>query len=111
MKLPIRVTEAAFLRLEEINAGAANDARQKLRISVLGGGCSGFRYEMELVSASQVEDIVLSNGVNEVLIDPVSLPYLDGAAIDFQDEVVGARFVIDNPNAASSCGCGVSFSI
>ena len=108
MNLPPRVTERAFARLAEINAGA--DAARPLRVAVSGGGCSGFQYDIGLDAPAE-DDLVLEAGGQKVVVDPVSLPFLAGATIDFEDELIGARFVIDNPNAASSCGCGTSFSI
>ncbi|MDV7390250.1 iron-sulfur cluster assembly accessory protein, partial [Arthrospira platensis SPKY1] len=73
-------------------------------------GCSGFHYDIKLDDPAE-GDLVLEQGGQKVLIDPVSLPFLAGARIDFSEELIGARFVIDNPNASSSCGCGTSFSI
>ncbi|WP_455474920.1 HesB/IscA family protein [Bartonella sp. B30(2025)] len=82
-----------------------------LRISVEGGGCSGFSYKYNLVSESKEDDLVLQKDGATVLIDSVSLPFMDGAQIDFVDDLIGKSFQIHNPNAVSSCGCGVSFSI
>jgi len=107
MNLPPKVTERAFARLAEI--GAAQQG-QALRIAVDGGGCSGFQYDIRLDSATE-DDLILKGNGETVLIDQVSLPFLAGATIDFSEELIGARFVIDNPNATSSCGCGTSFSI
>ena len=107
MNLPPNVTDRAFARLTEIGAA---DQGQALRIAVDGGGCSGFQYDIRLDSPSQ-DDLVLSGQGETVIIDQVSLPFLAGATIDFSEELIGARFVIDNPNASSSCGCGTSFSI
>lgn len=106
--LPPSVTPRAFARLAQINAAA--EAPQPLRVAVSGGGCSGFQYDIRLDTAAD-DDLVLEGSGQRVLVDPVSLPYLAGAVIDFEDELIGARFVIQNPNASSSCGCGVSFSI
>lgn len=108
MNLPPSVTERAFARLAEINDGA--DAPQALRVAVEGGGCSGFQYDIRLDAPAE-DDLVLEGLGQRVLVDPVSLPFLAGAVIDFADELIGARFTIENPNAASSCGCGTSFSI
>ena len=108
MNLPPNVTERAFARLAEINDGA--DAPQALRVAVEGGGCSGFQYEIRMDQPAE-DDLVLEGQGQRVLVDPVSLPFLAGATIDFADELIGARFTIENPNAASSCGCGTSFSI
>lgn len=108
MTLPPRVTPRAFARLAEING---DDAEVRpLRVAVAGGGCSGFQYDIRLDHAEQ-DDLVLEGEGQQVVVDPVSLPFLAGATIDFTDELIGARFVIENPNASSSCGCGTSFSI
>ena len=109
MALPPRVSDRAFARLAEINEAA--DAPQALRIAVEGGGCSGFQYEIKLEAVPDGEDLVLEKDGQRVLVDQTSLPFLTGAVIDFSEELIGARFVIDNPNATSSCGCGTSFSI
>jgi iron-sulfur cluster assembly accessory protein len=106
--LPPRVTERAFARLAEI-AEAMGESRP-LRVAVEGGGCSGFHYDIKL-DAAQPDDLVLERGPVRVVVDRVSLPFLSGATIDWADELIGARFVIENPNASSSCGCGTSFSI
>jgi iron-sulfur cluster assembly accessory protein len=79
-------------------------------VAVEGGGCSGFQYEITLDEPS-ADDLVLEQGGQKVVVDEVSLPFLEGATIDFSDEIIGARFVIQNPNATSSCGCGTSFSM
>lgn len=107
MQLPPTVTDRAFARLAEIGAG---DQGQALRVAVEGGGCSGFQYDIKL-DTPEDEDLVLESGGQRVVVDPVSLPFLTGAVIDFTDELIGARFVIENPNASSSCGCGTSFSM
>ena len=107
MNVPPKVTERAFAQLAEINADT--DPRP-LRVAVAGGGCSGFQYDIRLDHAED-DDLILEGGGQKVVVDPVSLPYLTGAVIDFADELIGARFTIENPNATSSCGCGTSFSI
>ncbi len=107
MNLPPKVTDRAFERLSEIGAAAQGQA---LRVAVEGGGCSGFQYDIAL-DAPKPDDLVIEGQGEKVLIDEVSLPFLSGATIDFSEELIGARFVIDNPNATSSCGCGTSFSI
>ena len=108
LTLPPKVTDRAFARLAEINE-AAGDAKA-LRVAVEGGGCSGFQYDIRLDDPAP-DDLVLEGAGQKVLIDAVSLPFLANATIDFSEELIGARFVIDNPNATSSCGCGTSFSI
>lgn len=107
MNLPPKVTDRAFERLAEIGAAADGKA---LRVAVEGGGCSGFQYEIAL-DIPGTDDLVLEGQGETVVVDQVSLPFLANAVIDFSEELIGARFVIDNPNATSSCGCGTSFSI
>ncbi len=107
MQLPPKVTSRAFERLSEIGAAAEGKA---LRVAVEGGGCSGFQYEIAL-DEQKSDDLVLEGAGEKVLVDPVSLPFLSNATIDFSEELIGARFVIDNPNATASCGCGTSFSM
>lgn len=107
MQLPPKVTKRAFERLSEIGAG---DQGQALRVAVEGGGCSGFQYEIKLDTPAE-DDLVLTGDGESVVVDAVSLPFLAGATIDFTEELIGARFTIDNPNASSSCGCGTSFSM
>ena len=107
MNLPPKVTDRAFARLAEI--GASGDG-QALRVAVEGGGCSGFQYDIKL-DAPAADDLVLEGQGQKVIVDAVSLPFLTGATIDFTEELIGARFIIDNPNASSSCGCGTSFSM
>ena len=82
-----------------------------LRVAVDGGGCSGFQYRLELIEAADAGDIVIRADGQAAVVDPVSLPFLKGSEIAFVDDLSGAQFVVRNPNAASSCGCGVSFSI
>ena len=107
MQLPPTVTQRAFERLSEIGAHAQGHA---LRVAVEGGGCSGFQYEIKLDAPAE-DDLILEGHGEKVVVDAVSLPFLTGATIDFTEELIGARFVIDNPNASSSCGCGTSFSM
>jgi iron-sulfur cluster assembly accessory protein len=107
LSVPPTVTARAFERLAEIGAGTQGKA---LRVAVEGGGCSGFQYLIELDEPGE-GDFVLEGAGERVVVDEVSLPFLGGAVIDFTEELVGARFTIENPNASSSCGCGVSFSM
>jgi len=108
LTLPPRVTKRAFARLVEINA--ASTPAKALRVAVEGGGCSGFRYDIRL-DEQGADDLVLEGRGQKVLVDSVSLPFLANAVIDFADELVSARFIVENPNATSSCGCGTSFSL
>lgn len=107
MNLPPKVTDRAFARLSEIGAAAEGQA---LRVAVEGGGCSGFQYDVRLDTPEE-DDLVIEKDGERVLVDQVSLPFLAGATIDFTEELIGARFTIDNPNASSSCGCGTSFAM
>ncbi len=108
LTLPPRVTDRAYARLAEI-AGLTGQAKA-LRVAVEGGGCSGFQYDIRLDDAA-ADDLILEKDGHRVLVDSVSLPFLQNAVIDFTDELIGARFVVQNPNASSSCGCGTSFSL
>ena len=105
----VQVTDRAFARLAEI-AEDSGEAKA-LRVAVLGGGCSGFQYEFVLEDAPADEDLVLEGQGQRVLVDAESLPFLAGSVIDFKDELIGARFAVENPNATSTCGCGTSFSL
>jgi len=107
MQLPPTVTPRAFERLAEIGA---SDQGKALRVAVEGGGCSGFQYEIDL-DEPRDDDLVLEGAGQKVVVDAVSLPFLADAVIDFSEELIGARFIIENPNASSSCGCGTSFSM
>ena len=107
MNLPPKVTSRAFERLAEI--GAAEEGKA-LRIAVEGGGCSGFQYEIALDEPAE-DDLVLEGSGQKVVVDSVSLPFLADAVIDFTEELIGARFTIENPNATAACGCGTSFSM
>jgi iron-sulfur cluster assembly accessory protein len=108
LTLPPRVTPRAFARLAEI--AQLTGEQKALRVAVEGGGCSGFQYDIRLDDPA-ADDLVLEGDGQKVLVDAVSLPFLANAVIDFTEELIGARFVIENPNASSSCGCGTSFSI
>ena len=90
---------------------SSEDEMSALRVSVEGGGCSGFSYKFDLVSSESDDDIVIADGQAKVVVDPVSLMYMDGSVIDFVDDLMGQSFQIKNPNATASCGCGTSFSI
>ena len=107
MQLPPKVTPRAYARLAEIGASEQGHA---LRVAVDGGGCSGFQYDIRLDAPAE-DDLILEADGQKVVVDSISLPFLAGATIDFTEELIGARFTIDNPNATSSCGCGTSFSM
>lgn len=102
-------TDAAASKVGELITEEGNDAL-KLRVYVSGGGCSGFQYGFTFDETANDDDTaVVKNGVT-VLIDPTSLQYLQGAEIDYKEDLSGAQFVIRNPNAVTTCGCGSSFS-
>lgn len=107
--MTITVTDRAASRIAEIVANEA--ATPVLRVSVEGGGCSGFQYKFDLVGDRAADDLVIERNGAVVVIDPVSQQYMDGAEIDFVDDLIGASFKINNPIATASCGCGTSFSI
>jgi iron-sulfur cluster insertion protein len=109
MSQPVTVSERAARRIAQIVAG--EPATPMLRVSVEGGGCSGFQYKFDLVGQSEPDDLVIEREGARVLIDPVSLEYLGGSEIDFVDDLIGQSFKIHNPKATASCGCGTSFSI
>lgn len=105
----ISVSDAAAKRIVKILE--KNTDKSALRISVEGGGCSGFSYKFDLVSEAEEDDMVIEKDGATVLIDSISVPYIDGSVIDFIDDLMGQSFQINNPNVTSSCGCGVSFAI
>jgi iron-sulfur cluster assembly accessory protein len=105
----VLVTERAARRISEI--AAAEPVNKLLRVSVEGGGCSGFQYKFDLVSRPDPDDVVIERAGAKVVLDPISLTYMAGSEIDFTDELIGASFKIKNPRATAACGCGTSFSI
>ena len=106
--MKVDVTDAAFRRIATI---AAKEGKMALRVSVEGGGCSGFSYKFDLVDARNDDDIAIEKDGATVLIDEMSLIYMGGSVIDFVDDLMGQSFQIKNPNAVASCGCGTSFSV
>lgn len=105
----ITLAESGARRLSKLSEAEGKPVL--LRVAVDGGGCSGFQYRFELVDGPEADDLVVRRDGQAVVIDPMSMPFLKDSEIAFVDELAGAQFVIRNPNAASSCGCGVSFSI
>jgi iron-sulfur cluster assembly accessory protein len=105
----VTVSTRAARRIAEILK--AEDAHAMLRVAVTGGGCSGFQYNFALDDTRLDDDLIIEKEGAVVLIDPVSLEFLNGAEIDFANDLIGAAFKINNPNAKSSCGCGTSFSV
>jgi iron-sulfur cluster assembly accessory protein len=109
MTTNVTVTERAALRIGEILS--EEPAGTMLRVSVAGGGCSGFQYKFGTDRKKADDDIVIERAGATVLIDPVSLNYMAGSEIDFVDDLIGSAFKVNNPQATASCGCGTSFAL
>ena len=107
---PVRVSERAERRISEILAREGQPGL-KLRVSVSGGGCSGFKYEFGLDAALNDDDRVFERDGQKVVVDTTSLEFLTEAELDFKEDLMGSYFAVGNPNAKSSCGCGASFSV
>ena len=107
---PLTFCDAAAAKVAELMTESDN-AALKLRVYVSGGGCSGFQYGFSFEQSVNPDDACIEKRGVTLLIDPMSLQYLAGAEIDFEDGLEGARFVIRNPNATATCGCGSSFSV
>jgi iron-sulfur cluster assembly accessory protein len=105
----VSVSERAARQIGQILT--AEPPGTMLRVSVEGGGCSGFQYRFDMEQTPAPDDLVISRDGATVLIDPISLRYLEGAEIDFVEDLIGASFKIANPNATAACGCGTSFSV
>ena len=109
MSTGITVSERAAKRIGEILRG--EPAGAMLRVSVEGGGCSGFQYKFDMERAKAADDLVISRDNAVVLIDPISVNYMAGSEIDVVDDLIGASFKIKNPKATAGCGCGTSFAL
>ena len=109
MTASVTVTERAAERIAQIVS--YEPANIMLRVSVEGGGCSGFEYHFDLVPNAEPEDILIEHAGAKVLVDSLSLTYLAGSEIDYVDDLMSASFKITNPNATAACGCGTSFSV
>ncbi len=105
----VEVSAAAAKRIAAILA--REQGKQALRVSVEGGGCSGFSYKFDLVEGRNSDDVAIERDGATVLIDELSMVYMGGSVIDFVDDLIGQSFQVRNPNAVASCGCGTSFSI
>jgi iron-sulfur cluster assembly accessory protein len=109
MTANVTVTERAAHRIGEILR--REPAGTMLRVSVAGGGCSGFQYRFDTERERAQDDVVIEKAGATLLIDPVSLDYMAGSEIDFVDDLIGSSFKVNNPKATASCGCGTSFAI
>jgi iron-sulfur cluster assembly accessory protein len=107
--MKVDLTDAAASRIASIVA--RETGKSALRVSVEGGGCSGFSYKFDLVDHRKDDDVAIEKNGATVLIDELSLVYMGGSVIDFVDDLMGQSFQIRNPNAVASCGCGTSFSV
>ncbi len=108
----VQFAPAAARRLKQILKEEGSATEKALRLSVLGGGCSGFQYEFALEEAPpQEDDLVVETDGARLLVDAVSVPFLEGSVVDYEDVLIGARFVVRNPQVKSACGCGVSFAL
>ena len=107
--MKVEVIDAAARRVAKILA--AETGKTALRVSVEGGGCSGFSYKFDLVEGSNDDDVAIEKDGAMVLIDEMSMVYMGGSVIDFVDDLMGQSFQIRNPNAVASCGCGTSFAL
>lgn len=105
----ILVSSSAAARIKAIVADEPDN--KLLRVSVEGGGCSGFQYKFDLVAQREDDDVVIEKDGATVVVDAISLPFLAGSEIDYVQELIGASFKVKNPNATASCGCGTSFTI
>jgi iron-sulfur cluster insertion protein len=109
LERPLDFTAAAAAKVRELVAAEGNPAL-KLRVYIQGGGCSGFQYGFEFDEQQGEDDLAIVTDGTTLLVDPLSLQYLMGAQVDYAESLHGARFVIRNPNAKTTCGCGSSFS-
>ena len=109
MAIDVTVTERAARKIGEILGREPSGTM--LRVSVQGGGCSGFQYKFDTERAKADDDIVIERAGATVLIDPISLNYMAGSEIDFVDDLIGSSFKVSNPKATASCGCGTSFAL
>src|SRR5579863_1316972 len=106
---PVSMSASAARRLVKILSGEETGAA--LRVSVKGGGCSGFQYAFDIDKARAADDLVIERDGAVILVDSVSLEYMKGSEVDFVDDLMGQSFKVKNPNAVASCGCGVSFTV
>ena len=109
MTTDLTMTERAGRKIGEILKSEPSGAM--LRLSVMGGGCSGFQYKFDVERDRADDDVTIDRGGVTLLVDSVSLQYLAGSEIDFVDDLIGASFKVNNPKAKASCGCGTSFSL
>lgn len=107
---PLTLTDNAAKKLAKLKSAENND-NLKLRVYITGGGCSGFSYNFDFAEDLDDDDSVFANGNESLVVDSLSYQYLAGSTIDYTEGLEGSRFIVDNPNATTTCGCGSSFSI
>lgn len=110
VEIDIRISERATAKAQEIFA-SHSEVGGMLRVYVQGGGCSGFQYGFDLERDTEADDYVVERDGVRVVVDPLSYQYIVGSEIDYQEDLQGSQFVVRNPNASTTCGCGLSFSI
>ncbi|HHL31924.1 MAG TPA: iron-sulfur cluster insertion protein ErpA [Oceanospirillales bacterium] len=110
MQSNIALSDSAVNKIRELILEEQNP-ELKLRVYIIGGGCSGFQYGFAFEEETEEGDFVIDNEGVSMMVDPMSYPYLMGSIVDYKEDLQGSRFVIDNPNAKTTCGCGSSFSI
>ena len=110
MQTDLKITADAVQRVQQL-LDSKDNPELMLRVYIQGGGCSGFQYGFQFDDSAQEDDISIEEGGIRILVDMLSLQYLGGAEIDYKDDIMGSRFLVNNPNASTTCGCGSSFSI
>ena len=109
-EVDIRISDRATAKAQEIFA-SHSEAGGMLRVYVEGGGCSGFQYGFDLEQATEDDDYIIERDGVRIVVDPLSYQYIMGSEIDYQEDLQGSQFVVRNPNASTTCGCGLSFSL
>ena len=110
MQTDLKISDDAVTQINQLLTSKGNPGL-KLRVYIQGGGCSGFQYGFQFDEDQQEDDVAIEQQGIRVLVDMLSLQYLNGAEIDYKDDLMGSRFLVNNPNASTTCGCGSSFSI
>ena len=105
----ITISPRAARRIAELLS--SEDAQALFRVCVEGGGCSGFQYRFDLVKERAPDDLLIERDGARVVVDPISLGFVQGAELDFVDDLIGAQFKVNNPNVTAACGCGTSFTV
>ena len=107
----MQLSDGAVQKILSLKSDEANSAQLNLRVYVTGGGCSGFQYGFSFDDVVEEDDTCIENGGANLVVDSLSLQYLQGSTVDYIEDLTGSKFIISNPNATTTCGCGESFSI